>query len=103
MCVRGMHFEIQYILQALLPTKFQDLATRAHDIEMSIMDAGGKHVFHMEQRQEKKEIKKTEKISKGKEAMSVNTAPLRIKSRAKATASTLPNQPTRQERPKVSL
>ncbi|KAK4383809.1 hypothetical protein Sango_2741200 [Sesamum angolense] len=35
MCIQGMHWELCYILQAIKPNTFEDLATRAHGIKMS--------------------------------------------------------------------
>ncbi|KAL0346364.1 UNVERIFIED_CONTAM: hypothetical protein Scaly_1652400 [Sesamum calycinum] len=36
MCIQGMHWELCYILQAIKLKTFGELATRAHEIEMSI-------------------------------------------------------------------
>ncbi|KAL0282948.1 UNVERIFIED_CONTAM: hypothetical protein Sangu_2921100 [Sesamum angustifolium] len=35
MCIQGMHWELCYILQAIKPNTFEQLATREHEIEMS--------------------------------------------------------------------
>ena len=39
MCIQGIHWEILYILQGISPKSFEDLATRTHDIELSMSTA----------------------------------------------------------------
>ncbi|KAI5350299.1 hypothetical protein L3X38_003190 [Prunus dulcis] len=36
MCIQGMHWGLLYIIQMIKPHSFEELTTRAHDIELSI-------------------------------------------------------------------
>ena len=44
MCIKGMKWGLSYILQGVKPSTFEELATRAHDMELSISDAGGQNI-----------------------------------------------------------
>nr|CAN75115.1 hypothetical protein VITISV_002418 [Vitis vinifera] len=42
MCIQGMHWGFLYIFQGIRPHTFEELATRAHDMELSIANHGSK-------------------------------------------------------------
>ncbi|KAA0045656.1 ty3-gypsy retrotransposon protein [Cucumis melo var. makuwa] len=67
------------------PRTFEELATRAHDMELSIANRGNNDLLVPEIKKEKKEVKSTQKVSKGatKEIMVVSTTPLTFVSKEK--------------------
>ncbi|KAK2982594.1 hypothetical protein RJ640_002083 [Escallonia rubra] len=80
MCMQGMHWGLLYILQGNRPTSFEELATRFHDMEISIANHGGNSPALPDPRKERREGKKVERSSKmtGKESLAVTTAPLKV-------------------------
>ena len=81
MCTQRMHWDLLYILQMSKHTTFQDLATKAYDMEVTIASRHWNLSHPTESKKDKAELKKNVKFSKNttKDAMSTSTSqPIRI-------------------------
>jgi len=64
MCAQGMEWGLLYVLQMSKLRTFQELATKAHDMKMTIANRRGQSSSSYEFKKDKGETKKSSKPSK---------------------------------------
>ncbi|GAV63029.1 LOW QUALITY PROTEIN: hypothetical protein CFOL_v3_06551, partial [Cephalotus follicularis] len=79
MGVQGMHWGLLYSIKSNMPLSFEELAIRAHDLELQIPRHGSHFPSESQEKKEpNKDVKKEGKSGKAKESMEITTSPFQI-------------------------
>ena len=87
MCIKGMKWDLSYILQGVKPSTFEELATHSHDMELSISDVGGQNIPVQDpnRNKDKQEVCKNTKSNiktESKPSLTVSSVPIKINSKS---------------------